>query len=206
MILVLGIASVGMCWRARGVPFIAALLGGQLLTNLAWIAGLEGPSSRMLVLPGVLAAMAASVGLSELWTRLPKLRPVATAALTCLLAVGLKVGADEVDTFRARARPEIVALGRMQACPECRWWIVPRDGFGPRKRHDGCEIVQGMTRMDQGEEFWCEPWLKDLSEVDRAARQSQTDGVVRWSRGPGGGEMDGQYVVTYNAINPLLSH
>lgn len=203
LILVLGVAAAGMCWRARGVPFVALILGGQVLATLAWVAGLETGTLRMIVLPVVFAALAASVGVAELWTRFARLRPLFTAGLIAIALFGLKAAADQVDSEQRRVRYEVVALGRMQACQECRWWIVPRARLGARSRDDGCEILQGMTRMKHGETFWCEPWLSDLSEVDRAARQSQTDGVVRWSPGDHGG---GQYVVTYNPINPLLSH
>lgn len=204
LLLIVGAAAAGMCWRARGVRFVAALVGGQLLITLAWIAGLENATLRMLIVPVLLSALPASVGLADLWQRFPRSRPWMSAVLFGVTLVGFKAAADEVDGERARVRSEVVAIGRMQACPDCRWWVVPREHFGPRNRHDGCEILQGMTRMKHGEDFWCAPWLHDLSEVEQAARQSQTDGVVRWSPGQYGAA--GQYVVTYNAINPLLSH
>lgn len=190
-VLVLGLASAGMCWRQRGMPMVTVVLLGQLAATLLWIVGLETATQRMTVIPVVLAAVPLSVGAAELWQRFPRGRALLSAvcvgwALFCVYA-----SADQVDRERARVRPEVVALGRMQACPDCRWWVVPRTGLGARSRDDGCEILQGMTRLRHGEDFWCAPWLKDLSDVEQAARQSQTDGTVRWS----GDARGGQYVV-----------
>lgn len=204
ILLIVGSAAAGMCWRARGVRFIAAVFAGQVAITLLWVAGLENATLRMLIIPSVLAALPAAVGLADVWQRFPRARPVMSAALFGVTLFGLKAAADQVDSERARVRPEVVALGRMQACPACRWWVVPRERLGSRSRDDGCEILMGMTRLDHGEDFWCAPWLEDLPEVEQAARQSQTDGVVRWSPGQQGSP--GQYVVTYNAISPLLSH
>ncbi len=192
--LVLGIAATGMCWRARGVPFIGLVLAGQIVATLCWVAGMENATQRMIVLPVVFALLPASLGVAEVWQRFPRARPVFSAALLAWVGFGLYAAADQVDRERERMRPEVVALGRMQACKECRWWIVPRSGLGSRRRDDGCEILQGMTRMTHGEEFWCAPWLKDLPEVEQAARQSQADGTVRWSAGDRGG---GRYVVDF---------
>ena len=192
--LVLGLAAAGMCWRQRGIPLVTAVLLAQCGITLVWIVGLETATLRMSVLPVVLSVLPLSVAASEVWQRFPKLRPAMSAALIGWAVLGMYVAADQVARERWRVKAEVVAIGRMHACPECRWWVEPRRGFGPRDRHDGCEILQGMTRLRHGEEFWCAPWIEDLSAEEQAARQSQTDGTVRWSKDGNGA---GRYVVEF---------
>ena len=196
IVLVLGLASAGMCWRQRGMPMVTVVLLGQLVATLLWIAGLETATQRMTVMPVVLAALPLSVGGAELWRRFGRGRAVLSALCVGWVVFSGYAAASQVNRERVRVRPEVVALGRMQACVDCRWWIVPRAGLGARSRDDGCEILQGMTRMRHGEAFWCAPWIADLSEEEQAARQSQTDGTVRWSKDGGGA---GRYVVEFNA-------
>ncbi len=198
-LLAVGLASAGMCWRARGIPLLTVVLVGQLLATLGWIAGLEGATQRMLVLPAGLAALIASVGAAEVWMRLPRLRALISALLVVWVGLGLWTAAETVDREHARVRPEIMALGRMQACKDCVWWVVPRTGLGAQGRDDGCEALQGMTHMVEGLQFWCEPWHQaepaDAIAVDRA----KTNGSVRWSSVDG---QNGQYVVQYDAATP----
>lgn len=191
-VLLVGLAGAGMCWRARGIPLASFALAVHIAATLAWVAGLETATQRMLVLPVSLAVLPAAVGGAEVWERVPRLRTVISAAIVLWLGLALYVARDTVDRERSRVRPEVMALGRMQACKDCFWWIVPRQGLGSQGRDDGCEILQGMTRMKEGEQFWCAPWIDGLPATERAKARAQTNGVVRWSATD---RQTGQYVV-----------
>jgi hypothetical protein len=42
--------------------------------------------------------------------------------------------------------------------PDCTLVLTPRADLGTRERHDGCEIVQGVSTRLQRQGLWCTAW------------------------------------------------
>ena len=75
-----------------------------------------------------------------------------------LMAIG---HADAWRSTRAeivRNGPERALLDEIEGEPACMLVVTPRSRLGTRNRHDGCEVIQGLTELRQGEGLWCVPW------------------------------------------------
>lgn len=138
------------------VRLLALLLLSQVLVTLAWMLGLEQPIARMMVVPGTLAGLLAALALAPAAARRPRLA----------LALGLLVGAlflvDGLRRAQAASRaflPEARLLDAIEAGEvPLPLRLVPRAGLGTRQRHDGCEILLGLSRLRAGEELRCAAW------------------------------------------------
>jgi len=166
-------------WRRPGVRLVAGWLVVQLAATAAWMVGLETSTGRMLVIPGVLIGCLGALGMADAWQRWPGMRPPLVAALFALGAYGVVDGWRAAGREQERLEPEArVAESMEQSCPDCTWWVEPREGLGTRDRHDGCEILQGITDLRHGEGFWCGAWVP---AEERDARRKATGGEVRWT-------------------------
>jgi hypothetical protein len=139
----------------------------QLAAVACWMVGLESSIYRMQVVPGVLLGVFAAVlvGWIWVWTGGPG-RPGPLVRGLLVLGV-LAMGARGVHTAHWNAKRSIRSVGeelelvqQVAACTDCRWWLEPRQGLGTRDRHDGCEILQGLTELRHGEDFWCAAWME----------------------------------------------
>lgn len=147
--------------RGRGAGLLGAWLGLQLLATLGWIAGLETATLRMQVVPAALAGTLAAVAAGRAWDRLDANwgRPLLVVGAFAFAGFGLRAALDLARTEAGRVRHEVEALDQVRAiCPDCRWTIRPRRGLGTRDRHDGCEIIQGISTLRHGVDFTCEAW------------------------------------------------
>lgn len=185
---VLAAISAVLC-RKRPEAGMIALLWGMLCIQGAmtavWMVGLDEAIARMLVVPGMLAALAAVPGVAVLW-EWPRLRWLGGIGALWLLGLGvaytLEVMVDQTaeDTSLERA-----AMEKMAGCEGCTWWVEPRYGLGTRRRHDSCEMIQGLSTLQHGTDFWCARWIP---EEKWAERKQSCNGLVRWikpERGPG---------------------
>jgi hypothetical protein len=182
-----GAAIVGLRDRAPASRLVAAMTGVQLLLVALWMVGLERATPRMLIVPTMLAAVVAVAALARRFEG-PRMR----RGIVVLLVVVAWI--SSVNTWRAAevearfTHHERIALTTMAAHPGVRWWITPRTGLGPRDRHDGCEILQGVSELRHGTDFRCAAWPDDAATVDACG------GTVTW---------DGQvYVVTLGGPPP----
>jgi hypothetical protein len=160
-LLAVGLTGLALALRERrpGAGLLALLLGSQLGALVFWMAGLETATVRMLAIPGVLLGIFATLALARLcergrgWT--------ATAAL---LAAGsaawyVRDGWRDARGAVEAVRPEVELLQQLEGCgPDCRLELHPRRGLGTRDRHDGCEIVQGLSQRLHGRDLWCANW------------------------------------------------
>ncbi|MDP2311794.1 MAG: hypothetical protein Q8P41_02740 [Pseudomonadota bacterium] len=167
-------ALVGVRSRARGTWLVMAMVAVQLVFVAVWMVGLERATPRMLILPTMIAAVVGAVGLARAWEHRIG-RGVALAALLLGTIAGLTDAWGAAAREARWTRPERAALDLMETCVGCRWWVEPRTGIGPRDRHDGCEILQGVSDLRHGEEFLCAAWPAD------AAGASSCQGRVAWN-------------------------
>jgi hypothetical protein len=174
------VAMVGVAWWRRDsrVWLLLAWLASQVLVTAAWLAGLEVATQRLLVIPVVLSGFLGCLAVARAWERWPRLRAPLVTGMVLLFSLGVIDAWRQSGFEEERLRPEIDALARMSAeCPDCVWWVEPRTGLGTRSRHDGCEVLQGISTLRHGRELWCEPWVP-AEEVH--ARRVAATGTVRW--------------------------
>jgi len=158
---VLGAAGAALLWRrkAGGLWMVLLLLGLQVTATLGWMIGLETATYRMQAVPGVLLGLLAAGGAGLALAGRGRWAP----ALAALVAIGLAAhfvpqGFDNARRSTRSAKWERKLVVKMARCEGCRWAVKPRRRIGTRKRHDGCEIVQGLGELRAGLDFWCTSW------------------------------------------------
>jgi hypothetical protein len=176
------VAAAIYAWLDRRSPLallIAAICASQIGITMVWVAGLEVSTSRMVVIPVVIAAVLGSA-LAPLVVRVRRLMYLLPVGLAVLLAIGLEDAQRRMRVENSRVRYERAALRLMAECPGCVWWVLPRSGLGTRARHDGCEIIQGISDLREGEDFHCAAWV----DPDEAMElYSRCGGTLRWDSG-----------------------
>ena len=171
------LGGVGL-WAARAVrgPGLLALVFlSQVAATFAWLAGLEVSTSRMLVIPTGVAIVLGCVGAGFLHGKLPRFVVPLVMAIT--LAVHVNDGGRRAKVESLRVRQERAAVALMDDCPGCTWWVLPRRKLGTRERHDGCEVIQGITDRLHGREFFCAPWVEP---EDASRLYAACSGTIRW--------------------------
>ncbi len=171
----LGAVAVSLHWRSSLVKLLALQTLAQLGATMAWVAGLEVVTSRMMVIPVVMVAVLGASAVPAL-ARWPRSGWSLVVALAVLLGFQLVEGRDRMRAETRHFAPEAAAVVEMGRCPGCRWWVLPRRGLGTRARHDGCEVLQGISSLRHGQDFFCSSWVTD----DWAEAGAGTDGTVRW--------------------------
>lgn len=151
--------------RLRGAGLLVVLIGGQAAAVAGWLVGLETAIVRMQVVLGMLCGLFVATLAGRLWDA-GRLRP-----LVVVLALGATAGWSATGIMLAKrsirsVRWEVALAEEWAAHPERRWLVYPRSGLGTRSRHDGCEILQGLTERIHGRDYWCAPWLDDASPPD----------------------------------------
>lgn len=174
------LAGLGL-WLTRGLrgPGLLALVYlSQVAATLAWLAGLEVSTSRMLVIPTGLALVLGTTAVAYLESKVP--RVLVPVALAITLAVHVSDGGRRAKVEGGRVVKERGAVALMEDCPGCTWWVLPRRKMGTRERHDGCEVIQGITDMRHGDEFYCAPWVEPENAM---SLYSSCSGTIRWDGG-----------------------
>lgn len=177
--IVLGVIGL-VAFRANGLALLVGLLFvSQAGATLAWLAGLEVSTSRMLVIPTAIASILGALGTAWAEERV-RWKAVAPVGLMVMLAISLVDGGRRARVETMRVRQERAAVATMADCPGCTWWVVPRKRLGTRERHDGCEVIQGITDLRHGREFYCAPWV---NPDEASALFAACSGTVRWDGG-----------------------
>ena len=172
---VVGASLVAPRWRR----LLGVWLAIQVAITCAWMIALERSMSRMLVVPIWLFAPIGAVGFARLWAvtggaaveggwareRVERLaaragRKGMLGLAALLVAMMVYDGWWRVQREVGGMHRERAAVALMRRCPECTWWIEPRKQFGPRLRHDGCEVIQGISEFRHGTHFYCAEWVE----------------------------------------------
>lgn len=143
--------------RNRKTWLLALLFGVQLAATFAWLAGLETATTRMLIVPSMLLLPIAAATMGAAEGRLAR-------AISVIIGIAVSVGGVKDGVARSereakRARAELALVEQIEACEDCVWWVDPSRGLGTRARHDGCEIMQGISSLHAGVDFYCANWI-----------------------------------------------
>ena len=139
--------------------------------------GLETAIIRMHLLPGTLAGLLAAAALGLHWPKVKTWkRPVYLLAAIVMTVGFSRQGFQNARVSIKSVKHEVRLLEKIERCGDCRFIVRPRTKIGTRDRHDGCEILQGISAMRHGEEFWCRRW------GDRPSNFVPTH-TARWKRG-----------------------
>ena len=163
--------------RIVGAGFFLLVFGGQLLITVAWMTGLETAIIRMHLLPGTLAGLLVAAAIGLVWPNLKSwMRPLALIAAIAMMVGFSRQGFQNARVSIKGVKHEVRLLDKIERCGDCRFVVRPRTKIGTRDRHDGCEILQGISSLRHGEEFWCRRW------GDRPSAFVPTH-TARWKRG-----------------------
>ena len=167
--------------RQEGAALLAMMMLGQAGIVVGWMIGLEGVLVRMQVVIGVLAGVFAAALAGRVWQQ-GRFR---AGLVLLLLSAGVgwgRMGHLIAQRNQHSVRWEAALVEEMDACPECEWVVWPRDNFGVKGRHDGCEVIQGLSQRRHGAGFWCAPWLDEVAS-DEAPPEGAWE--ARWKRREG---------------------
>ena len=104
------------------------------------------------------------------------MRSIGAVAAVALTIVFSRQGFDNARISIKSVKHETRLLEKIARCGDCRFAIRPRTKIGTRDRHDGCEILQGISTLRHGDEFWCQRW------GERPSTFVPTH-TARWKRG-----------------------
>lgn len=158
------LATIPMLTRWRQWTYTQWMLfwafWGQCAALGGWLFSLGIAFSRMMVLPVMLVAPFSIVGLAWAWNRLDGWKQkIYWVAILALCGWTLRDVYIDIEAFNKHNRWERALVDDIESCEGDVWSIYPRIHNGPRSRHDGCEVVQGLTNLRVGEEFSCIPWM-----------------------------------------------
>ena len=144
------------------------LLGSQCAAVLGWIAGLETVILRMLIIPTFLLSIFAA-GLSRKWNFL-------YLFLIGFVIFGFQQTKRQTKRNSREFRFERKLARYIEKCSDCQILVLPRKGMGTRDRHDGCEIIQGISNLIHPQDFTCDSWIED---VDKTLFTQQAEWIDR---------------------------
>ena len=131
---------------------------GQAAAVVGWMFSLGIAFSRMMILLTIPMGVLAAAGLDRHWTKMGPWKFVLVGGLTVLSLWGLYDAYTDYKYYKKSIRWEIQLLSDIQKCSSDNWAITPRPHPGPRNRHDGCEVIQGLSNLKVGQEFDCTTW------------------------------------------------
>ena len=144
---------------------------GQCAATIGWLLSLGVAFSRMTVLPSLFMGVLMACAYAYAWERISrKIRIVSALTLVFLSAWTLRDARIDQRHLSKVTRWDRRLVQVINKCPEDTWAIVPRQHGGPRKRHDACEVVQGLTNLIAGRDFDCVSWSWGGPEATLKAR------------------------------------
>jgi len=145
-------------WRRETWVLVFAFLG-QAAATIGWMYSLGLTFSRMAVLPGMVIAVVAAGSVGRRWDGLHRnVRLVVVGASLAIATWSVVYTVPDVDRMFRTMKREVEVVRVIESCPGDVWAMRPRRHPGPRRRHDACEVVQGLTNLRAGQDFDCETW------------------------------------------------
>jgi hypothetical protein len=170
------IGAVLALWRrpwTRSHWVLSFAVLGQMAATVGWMFSLGIVFSRMTVIPGMVVGVISAAEVGRLWPRFPTWGKIFVGVFTwALMAWTVTFTKPDIDRMFRTMRYDVELVRVVERCPNEVWSITPRRHPGPRRRHDGCEVLQGLTDLRAGVEFVCEPWDWGGPEATLRARWS----------------------------------
>jgi hypothetical protein len=169
--------------RVPGTLLVAAVTLSQLAAIAGWLVGLEVATNRMLVIPVMLATILGALAFGRIWAAARRrwIRVALVAGLVAQIATGPTEARDAAVGETRNVGPERAALAKMAEKSSGKWCVTPRTGLGTRSRHDGCEVMQGISELRHGRDFVCRPWIEHMPWIPASA--DDCVGEVVWRSG-----------------------
>ena len=145
-------------WKYQHWMLFFAFLG-QCAALFGWLFSLGIAFSRMMVLPVMLMAPFTLMGFVwalRRWNGWK--RGLFITGLLAICGWTLRDVVIDIEAFNKHNRWERDLVRDIESCDGDVWSMYPRVHSGPRARHDGCEVVQGLTNLRVGQDFSCVPW------------------------------------------------
>lgn len=132
---------------------------GQGAALVGWLFSLGVAFSRMMVLPVMLTSSLSVVGIYWLFCKWSGWRRALVIIFYAAVVVWtIRDIRIDLDAINKHNRWERALVKEIEQCRGDVWSIYPRIHKGPRSRHDGCEVIQGLTNLRAGQEFNCIQW------------------------------------------------
>ena len=145
-------------WRRETWILVFAFLG-QAAATIGWMFSLGLSFSRMAVVPGMVIAIVAAGSTGPQWVRMGmRMRLAVVGAWVAIAVWSVTQTVPDIDRMFRTMRREVEVVRVIETCPGDVWAMRPRKHPGPRRRHDACEVVQGLTNLRAGQDFDCETW------------------------------------------------
>ena len=110
----------------------------------------------MLIIPTFLLSIFAS-GLPRKWLILP-------IASVIFSLIGTQQAFKHTRRDTRNFRFERKLAKKIYECTDCRFLVIPRKGMGTRDRHDGCEVLQGVSHLMHPKDFSCKLWMDNIDK------------------------------------------
>lgn len=149
---------------------------GQICATVGWALSLGVAFSRMMITIAIPASMLAVLFLAQLWPRWARWKRI-------LLGIGLVAWTGwtlrdahvDYKSYSKSLRFEVDLIDLMKRCPNDFWGIDPRKHPGKRNRHDGCEVIQGLSELRAGFDYSCMIWSGPTRPLTLRASWSEDD-------------------------------
>ena len=126
---------------------------GQTAALVGWLFSLGVAFSRMMVLPVMLTGALSTVGMYWFVTKWSDVRRIlAVLSVVGIVAWTLRDISIDLTAFNKHNRWERALVDDIEVCEGDVWSVYPRTHKGPRSRHDGCEVIQGLTNCRAGQD------------------------------------------------------
>lgn len=132
---------------------------GQICATLGWAISLGVGFSRMMITIALPSAVLTVLFLAQKWPEWSRWkRGVLVGGLVLWTPWTLRDAYVDYSSYSKRLRFEVQLLEVMRRCPDDNWGIDPRKHPGKRERHDGCEVIQGISELRAGFDYSCMIW------------------------------------------------
>ena len=148
---------------------------GQLSAVIGWILSLGITFSRMLILLCIPIFVLAAAVLDRNWSKIGDGKIIIVSGFVILSYWSLFDAYRDNVLYKESIKWEVNLLKNMRKCAFDTWEITPRPHPGPRNRHDGCEVIQGLSSMRAGQDFDCTTWSWDHPTATMSATWNNKD-------------------------------
>jgi hypothetical protein len=156
---------------------------GQICATIGWALSLGVAFSRMMITIALPSAILLVVFVSQRWPNWKRWqRSILVLGVVGWTGWTLRDAYVDYSSYSKGIRFELELINQMERCPDDYWGIDPRVHPGRRARHDGCEVVQGLSEMRAGYDFSCMIWNGPTRPITLRASWSRDERTYKIRR------------------------